>query len=94
MNLPFAMHEDIQIKGRPWAGRTNQLNIQVGLAHMGTGGHMRSRQSLTAPLNLAPINPLDALHIQVKGCHVGRDGYLQSLRNGQGGGLLCSQPQE
>ena len=89
MNLLFVMPEGIQIKERPWAGRTNQLNTQAGLAYMGTNGHMRSRQSFTAPLNLAPVNPLDAPHIQMKGYHVSRDGNLQSLRNSQGGCLLC-----
>ena len=28
-------------------------------------------------------------HIQMKGCHVGGDGYLQGLGDGQGGSLLC-----
>ena len=34
-------------------------------------------------------NPFWSPHIQTKGCHVGRDGYLQGLRDSQGGRLLC-----
>ena len=89
MNLLYASPEGIQIKKGPWTGRTGQLNTLVGPSHMGADSHMRSGQSFTAPLNSAPINPLDAPHIQTKGCHVGRDGDLQSLRSGQGGSLLC-----
>ena len=44
-----------------------------------------------APHNLAMINPLGSPHINMKGCHVSRDGDLQGLRNGQRGSLLCLQ---
>ena len=36
MNLLFESPEGIQIKERPCAGRTNQLNTQVGPVHMAT----------------------------------------------------------
>ena len=42
-----------------------------------------------ATINLVMLGPLHGPHINTNGCHVGRDGNLQSLRNGQGGGLLC-----
>ena len=60
MNLLFVSSEGIQIKECLWAGRTGQLRTQVGPVHMGADGHMRSGWSFTAPLNLAPMNPLDA----------------------------------
>ena len=89
MNLLFMSSEVVQMKERLWAARTGQLNTQVGLAYISKNGHMRSRWSFTAPLNLTLINPLDAPHIQTKGCHVGRESNLQSLRNSHGGDLLC-----
>ena len=82
MNLLFVMPVGIQIEKDPWAERTGQPNTQMGLAPMGTNGHTRDGWFLTAPLNLALVNPLGAPHIQVKGCHVGRDSNLQGLREG------------
>ena len=71
-----------------WAGRTGQPNTQMGLAHMGTNGHMTGGQSFSTSLNLSLVDPLDVPHIQTKGCHVGGDSNLQGLRDGQGGSLL------
>ena len=38
MDLLFVSPEGVCIKERQWAGRTGQLNTQVGPAHMGTTG--------------------------------------------------------
>ena len=82
MNLLFVSPEGIQIKEGPWAGRTGQLNIQMGPAHTGINGHMRGGWSFTAPLNMALEDPLDTPHIQMKGYHVSGDSNLQDLRDG------------
>ena len=92
MNLCFVSPEGIWIEEGPWAGRTGQPYTQVGPAHMGANGHTRGGQSFTAPLNPALIDPLDAPHIQMDGCHVSRDGNLQGLRDGQGGAFCVCVP--
>ena len=66
-----------------------QIEEGANLAHIGTNGHTRGGWSLNAPLNPALLDPLDAPTIQAKGCHVGRDGNLQGLRDGEEKSLLC-----
>ena len=73
------MHEQ-EGQGQPYT--------QMGLVHMSANGCMAGGQSFAAPLNLALIDPLDAPHIQMQGCNVGRGGKLQGMRD-QGGSLLC-----
>ena len=71
---------------------------QMVSAHMCTDGSTWGWWSLTASLNPAFVYPFDAPQLQVKGCHVGRDGHLQSLRHSWRGSLLVPiqplQPQE
>ena len=83
------MPEGIQVEKGLWTGRTGQPYPQMGPAHMSTYGCMGGGWSFAAPLNLALIDPLDAPHIQMKGCHVGGDGNLKGLRDTQGESLLC-----
>ena len=89
MNLLFVPPGGIQVEKRPQTKRTEQLPNQLGPVHMGTNGHMRGGRSFVSPLNLAMIDPLGGPCINMKGGHVGKDGNLQILRNGQRGSLLC-----
>ena len=57
--------------------------------HMGTDDCTEDGRSFMASLNPATVNSLNGPYINMKGCHVGQDGDLQGLRNGQRGGLLC-----
>ena len=59
MNLLFVSPEAIWIEEGLWAGRTGKPNTKMSLVFMGANGHMRVGQSLTAPLNLALVDPLD-----------------------------------
>ena len=88
MNLLFVPPEGIQVEKRLWTKRTVQLHIQLGPAHMGADGCMKGGESFVAPLNPAIFDPLGGPHVNMKGCHVRRDGKLQSLRNGQRRGLM------
>ena len=89
MNLLFASPEGIQIEEGLWAGRTGHPNTQMDLVHMGANDHTRGGWSFTATLSSPLADSFDAPHIQMKGCHVGKDSNLQGLRDGQGGSLLC-----
>ena len=73
----------------PGNKRTAQPYTQTGLAHMSTNGCMGGGWSFAVPLNLALIDPFDAPHIQMKGCHVAGDGNFQGLRDSCGWSLLC-----
>ena len=70
----------------PWTGRTGQPYPHMGLAHMSAYGYPGGGWSFTAPLNLVLVDPFDAPHIQMRGCHVGWDCNLQGS---QGESLLC-----
>ena len=75
-----------------WTGRVGQLDMPRWSLHTWAHGDgcMGGGRSFVAPLNpVTMINPLSSPHINTKGCHVGRDGYLQGLGNGQRGGLQC-----
>ena len=68
-------------------GGTCQPYPQMISAHMCTDGSLQGWRSLTAPLNLAFVNPLDVPKPQVKGYHVGGNGHLQSIWDSWGGSL-------
>ena len=89
MDLFSVPAEGIPVEESPWTGRAGQPHTQVGPAHMSANGYTGGGRSLVAHLNLATINPLTGSHVNTKGCHVGWDGDLQGLRNGQRGDLLC-----
>ena len=91
-NMEVVPSESIWDEESLQTGRAEQLHTQVVSAHMGTDGCMRGGRSFVAPLNLAMINPLIGPHINMKRCHVSRDGDLQGLRNSQRGSLLASAP--
>ena len=57
MNLSFVLPEGIQIEEGPWAGRTDQPNTQMGLAHMGANGCTRGGWSFTALPQLGTCRP-------------------------------------
>ena len=85
------MPKGIWVKQSLGGGGTCQPHPQMVMMYMCTDGNLRCWQSLTTPLNPAFINPFDAPHIQVKGCHMGGDGYLQSLETAKEG-ASCTNP--
>ena len=87
MTFLFVMPKGIWVEKSSGAGGTAQPHTQMHPAHVSANGCPEGGWSLASPLNLALINPFDALHIQ--SAMWAGDGYIQGLKDGQGGSLLC-----
>ena len=85
--------EGIWVEESLWAGRTGQLYTQVVPVHMDANGFMGGGRPFVVPINPAMINFLGGLHINMKGCHVSRDGNLQGQRmTKEGASCACASP--
>ena len=85
----FVVPECVWVEKGFAAAVAHQPHSHVNLAHMHTNGGSWGWWTLFAALNLAPIHLLDAIQLNAKGLHVGRDHLLWSWKGSWRGRLHC-----